>query len=239
MVGGGSELVNIGYMEREKRRKRWSELGRRFLDIATNGQGEKVEKEQKEYLLVENMEMPKNNSDYFKELYEDWDEAGAKIPYKLGVLLEALVNDKNYWFGVHRSDSIDGKKIENDKILQKIMTEGLKNAGDASSGAFYKNPPVSKTVSKCNNMLHVAINLKGSYKRSTGAVLVAVPSKYLDENGYVKPGMEDKVYNTDEFGLSVIKPEYLVGFVQSLGEGTTMRFKTREEILKTAKTSEG
>ena len=121
------------------------------------------------------------------------------------------------------------------QALQKIMAEGLKNAGDASSGSIRRNPSVSKTVSHCEDMFHTAMNLKGSYKGSTGAILVAIPSEYLDEDGDVLPGMEEKVYNTDKNGVSVIKPEYLMGFMQSLGEGTTMKFKTRDEILEASR----
>lgn len=64
---------------------------------------------------------------------------------------------------------------------------------------------------------------------------MAIPSEYLDEDGDVLPGMEEKVYNTDKNGVSVIKPEYLMGFMQSLGEGTTMKFKTRDEILEASR----
>lgn len=202
----------------------------------SSGTGE-VEREPKAWLLTKQMKMPegKKARKYFEELYESWDETGATIPYKLGVSLKAFVDDKSYWFGVHRSWSINGEDFEDDPTLQAIMKEGLHNAGDASSGAIYQNPSVAKTVSKCNNMLHVAMFLKGSYKHSNGAVLVAIPSEYLDDDGNVKEGMYDKVYYTSKHGISVIRPEHLMGFVQSLGEGTTMEFKTRQEILEASK----
>ena len=229
-----SSGFNVEYTKEEKRERRLG-FGRKILNFV---RGEAHEKEpSKEYLLTEHMPMPENRKarQYFEKLYGHWDETGAKMPREIGESLELFVKDKNTWFGVHRSDSINGREFENDAILQKIMAEGLKNAGDASSGSIRRNPSVSKTVSHCEDMFHTAMNLKGSYKGSTGAILVAIPSEYLDEDGDVLPGMEEKVYNTDKNGVSVIKPEYLMGFMQSLGEGTTMKFKTRDEILKASR----
>ena len=53
---------------------------------------------------------------------------------------------------------------------------------DAINGADFENDDVLDYM-------------KSSYKRSTGAVLVVIPSKYLDEDGGVMPGMENEVYN--------------------------------------------
>lgn len=227
------EKPSFDSFETEKRENN-HKIGQKILEIV----GKLTKKSEKEYnvteyLLTERMEMPKKKKDreYFEQLYQDWDEM-AKMPRELGEMIEGMVKDLNIWFGVHRSDAIDGSNFEDDEILQSIMQNGLKNHGDASSGAIYKNPPVDKTVCPCKDMLHATINIKGSYKRSTGAVLVAIPSGYLDKDNNVRPGMEEKVYTTDKNGLSMIKPEYLLGFVQNLGEGTTLKFKTREEILE-------
>ncbi len=174
----------------------------------------------------------RKNQDFLYGLYDKWDKRGAEMPLKLGLSFEKLLDDKSYWFGVHRSDNIDGSAFENDKVLQKIMKEGLNNFGDATSGGFYESPSVEKTVSATEDMFHLTMYLKGSYKGSTGGIIVAIPREYLEDDGHAKPGMEDKVYNKNEDGYSVIKPEYLLGFVQSLGKGTVMKFKTRDEILE-------
>ena len=178
------------------------------------------------YLLSEQY-----RSEGLKDVCEDWDTCGVEMPYQLGKKLEKLTKDPKIWFGVHRSSRIDGRSFENDLVLQKIMREGLRNAGDDSSGLNYRNPPVTKTVSACENMIHTVINVKSSYKGSTGSVLVAIPMKYMDPNdGTVKEKYIDTVY--DNSGpSSVIRPEFLVGFIQNLGEGHTLKFKSRQEII--------
>ena len=194
-----------------------------------------------EYLLSEHVPDAKT-SKFMKRLCKEWDEYEVKMPREMGESLEAFVNDPDIWFGIHRSSSIDGAEFENDKTLQKIMQEGLINLGDASSGAIRKDPEVGKTVKNCRNMLNTVIHMKTPYKGSTGAVLVAIPKKYLrddrpgspNDEGYIKPGCENLVYDHDADGYSSIKPEFLMGFVQNLGKGHTLEFKTRDEILAAA-----
>ena len=171
--------------------------------------------------------------DWWNGVCDSWDNCGVELPRELGEGIEKIVEDKNYFFGTHRSYAIDGSNFENDEVLHKILTDGLQNLGDASSGAIYEDPPVSKTVSPCTGMLNTVINLKSSYKGSTGAVLVAIPSEFVDkETGEVKEGMENEVYNHNSLGNSFLKPEFIMGFVQNLGKGSTLRYESREEILE-------
>ena len=176
-------------------------------------------------------------SEALKEVCEDWDDCGVEMPYELGKKLEKLTKDPKTWFGIHRSSMINGKSFENDLVLQKIMQEGLINAGDDSSGLNYRNPPITKTASECRDMIHTVITIKSSYKGSPGSVLVAIPMKYMDKEGKVKQQYIDEVY--DNSGPSSrIRPEYLVGFVQNLGVGHTLQFKSRQEIIEASEKRE-
>ena len=186
------------------------------------------------YLLSENAEVygrTKKDQKWWKEIYENWDKCGIDVPYELGKMVEDIVNNPDYVFGVHHSDAVDGENYRKDKVLQSIMENGLINMGDASSGRIYKNPPVNKTVSMCPDMFQAIIQMKGSYKGSTGAVLVAIPSKYVKKSGEIMPGMEDEIYYTNEIGNSVLRPEFILGFVQNLGKGLTCKFESREDLL--------
>ena len=145
--------------------------------------------------------------------------------------MEKYIKDPNYQFGVHRSDAIDGANYKTDAVLGKVMENGLEVLGDDSSGSIRNDEDPNKAVSFCNNILNAIIFTKSSYKGSTGAVLVAIPSKYVDKEGEILPGQIDNVYNFDDNGNAHIKPEYMLGFAPNLGEGTTVDFVSREEIL--------
>lgn len=175
-------------------------------------------------------------SKWLKDVCEGWDNCGVDIPRELGEQIENMVKDPNHFFGVHRSYGINGEECDTDEVLHSILTEGLTNLGDASSGAIYKDPDVSKTVSPCTNMLNTVINLKTSYKGSSGAVLVQIPIEYCNKEGKVKPGMENQVYDHNELGNSRIKPEFLVGFVTKPTQGKC-EFKSREELLSSYENS--
>ncbi len=192
------------------------------------------EKQSSEYYLLRDHATARQR-EALKDVYDDWDDDEIpKMPRELGEMLESYVDNPDIWFGVHRSSMINGRKFENDPILQQSMREGLVNLGDASSSIVYQDPPVSKAVTYCKDMLQTVILVKSNYKNSTGAILAAVPQKYLDKDGRPKPGCEDIIYNHNSVGSSFLKPEFLVGFVQNLGMGTTLKFKTRDEILAAA-----
>lgn len=194
------------------------------------------------YLLSEQVGIPKNANKkarkWYEEVYKSWDESGIDLPYDVGKMVESYVNNPDYVFGVHHSYAINGANYKKDTILHSILEEGLINAGDASSGRIYKDPSVSKTVSMCPDMLIATIQLKGSYKGSTGGVLIAIPSRLVDEHGDIKPGMEKEVYNYNELGNSVLKPEFILGFAQNLGRGSKIEFTPRQELLENYKEEE-
>ena len=230
---------NIGHKVSEAI-KGLKNIGHKTMEAVKNVfSGEKALSD--EYLLCEHMPDAKT-SKAMRKLYERWDKYGVKMPRAMGESLESFVNDPNIWFGIHRSYNIDGAEFENDKTLQDIMKNGLKNNGDASDATFYKDPDVGKAVTRCRNMLNTIIQTKSPYKGSTGAVLVAIPMKYMkddqernpNDEGTIKPGCESLIYDYDVNGKSVIKPEFLMGFIQNLGKGHTMEFKTRDEIIAAA-----
>lgn len=152
------------------------------------------------YRLVDHMS---RGEEPLREIYESWDDCGIEIPAELGEMVEKYVKSPDWQFGIHRSDAVDGQNYTKDVVLRSIMTEGLRNAGDASSGAIYRDPSVNKTVSFCPDMLHAVIQMKGQYKGSTGAVLVAIPSKYVNSEGEIREGMSGKVYDYNEAGYSI------------------------------------
>ncbi|MBO7664817.1 hypothetical protein J6S46_03115, partial [Candidatus Saccharibacteria bacterium] len=146
-------------------------------------------------------------------------------------LMEHYIDSPNYRFGVHRSNSINGEKPETDAVLNNIMREGLVVLGDASSGSVRNNADPEKTVSFCKNILNAVILTKSSRQGSTGAVLVAIPSEYVNEEGELLPGKAENVYNYNEIGNPYIKPEYILGFAPNLGKNTTVDFISRQELL--------
>lgn len=223
----------------EAQHDRNQRFGRKILEMIPGAlRGLFVKKEKphsSNYLLSENVEVygrTKKDQKWWKETYENWDKCGIDVPYELGKMVEGVVNNPDYVFGVHHSNAVDGANYQNDEVLESIMENGLINMGDASSGRIYKNPPVHKTVSMCPDMFQAVIQMKGSYKGSTGAVLVAIPSKYVKKSGEIIPGMEDEIYYTNKIGNSVLRPEFILGFVQNLGKGSTCKFESREDLLR-------
>ena len=205
-----------------------------------SGESSEKPKNSELYLLSERVVPPADASrkekKKFKEVWGDifknWDNCGIDVPLEVGQLAAKYVNDPNYQFGIHHSWAINGRNYETDGVLREILEEGLMNMGDSSSGRVYTDPPVSKTVNMCPSEFLAIAQMKSSYKGSTGALLVAIPSEYVERDGSVKPGMEDKVYDHNSANTSFIKPEFILGFVQNLGKGTKLEYKSREDLLK-------
>ena len=217
----------------EAKKESWADHLKKALFLRGKASGEKFESNF--YHLSESEDykkMSKKERKAWESAYKSWDEYDVNIPMEVGRMVEDVVKDPNYCLGIHRSYAIDGENYENDEILHSILENGLINMGNASSGNIYRDPSLEKTLMICNNMLDAVIGLKSSYKGSTGAILVKIPTEYVDNTGYIKPGMEEKVYNHNEVGNSMIKPEFIMGFAQNLGKGSTLEYKTREEILK-------
>ena len=168
------------------------------------------------------------------DIIKSWDEDDSVIiPKEIGKELEKYVDSDKYWVGIHHCDEINGANFENDGILKDMMINGIKNFGAAQQGLFDKNPPLIKTLEECSGMLNAVISIKRGRRYSTGAVVVAVPSEYIDEDGDLKPGTEDKVYNRDEYGNAVIKPEFNVGFITAHVPGEKIcQYRSRSELLK-------
>lgn len=192
---------------------------------------EKEKSEPEYYNLADNI----NKS--LRDIAKGWDKREPKIPYEIGKMVEGVVNDSGYHFAIHRSDAIDGRDFENDGTLKSILENGLRNFGDASSGAFRANPEVAKTTTICENMLNAIIMMKSNYKGSTGALFLKFPDEYVDGDGCIRPGMEDKVYDRDpKYGCAVIKKEFIMGFMSST-PGQECTYKTREQILQSGNQS--
>lgn len=151
--------------------------------------------------------------DYMTDLIESWDK-DILIPYEIGKMIEDYVNNPNYFIGIHRTPIYqDEEHIHEDKRLNSIFNQGLRNYGDLSSGAYRKEYiEVNKTVSPIDSMLTAVTCLKTSYKGSNGGVLVTIPSKFVDKDGYIIPGHEQDVY-IDTGECYSIKPEFLLGYV--------------------------
>ena len=142
--------------------------------------------------------------EYCYDLLKEWDNYG-NMPKNISDLLEKLINNPNYHIGIHRT-------------------------GDLSSGVDHKGEIIqpNKNISPLNNMLEVVMLCKSSYKRSTGGVITAIPSKYVTSSYKIKDGCADKVYYKVD-NQWTLKPEYLVGFV-SQKEGDC-KFYSKNEIL--------
>ena len=218
--------LNKAEVKEQKRR-----FGEKLLALFRKNE---TEPQNQYYLLSENAPVYGNTKEQKKEWlrrYEGIDKAG-NVPMELGRMLESVVNDPDSWFGVHKSYSvIDDENYGQDYYLHKIMTEGLINMGDSSSGSIRENPSLDKTVSPCEDMFKTMFHIKSRYKGATGSFLVRIPKEYVGVENFVKEGMEDKVYDTNETGNSVIRPEYIMGYVHYEGPGSTLEYKSREELL--------
>ena len=170
--------------------------------------------------------------EYCYDLLKEWDNYG-NLPKNISDLLENLINDSNYHIGIHRTGGygmIEVDDIFSSELLHDIFQKGLYITGDLSSGVDHKGEIIhpNKNISPLNNMLEVVMLCKSSYKRSTGGVITAIPSKYVTSSYKIKDGCADKVYYKVD-NQWTLKPEYLVGFV-SQNEGNC-KFYTKNEIL--------
>lgn len=211
-------------------------LGSKIIDVIKNILPGRAEKEKGDrWLLSEYYSSEIKKSKFWKNLCKQHDNCGVDMPREMGEVLEKYAEDPNMWFGIHRTSAISDEQFENDAILQDIMNGGLENAGDANSCVITKNPPISKTVTECPNVMDAVILSKHPRNGSTGAVYVAIPQEYLDKNDGVKEEYIDKVYdNSNKTRSSRIRPEFLVGFAKYSGPGHALQYKSREEILKAA-----
>ena len=168
--------------------------------------------------------------EFFYDLYKGWDETGGDIPIELGDYLSQLIEDPNLLVGIHRSGAISYP--ENTEILDSICEKGLTNNGDISSGVYSERPEPDKTVSFVDAILNLVIMLKSSYKSSNGAILVAIPSEYMDENKCMKKEHFDDIYDTSN-GSANIRSDYILGYLTSVdGE---YRLISKEEVLQNKK----
>lgn len=166
------------------------------------------------------------NIEYLYDLFKTWDEE-INLPKELGKEFEKLITDEDLTIGVHRTCIYPD--IFSDVKTKSMLTDGIRNYGDLSSGSVRKYPDVSKTVSMIDNILNMLIMLKSSYKNSTGSFLLAFPKRFLNNEGDVNENNRDKIYNLID-DVSYIKPEYILGYVDnSYG---VMNFLSREQILE-------
>lgn len=152
---------------------------------------------------------------YLFDLYKEWDDYGS-ISLEMGNYIESLVNNSGISFGIHRigsNNTINNTEIINNELLCDIFTNGLKNYGDLSSGVVSNGIiDPAKTISFFNSMLDAIIQIKTSYKGSTGGILVAFPNTLVEKDGTLVDRKEKDVYNVISNTL-YIKPEYLLGYI--------------------------
>ena len=164
------------------------------------------------------------NIKYFYESRKKIDDK-LPVPMEVGTKLEELINNENLTIGIHRSEI--SSDIINDELMRKILEKGIVNYGDLSSGAIRLRPGLTKTVSFPENLCNTLNLLKGSYKGSTGGFVLAFPRDSVTIDGEVI-GDNDKIYYEIN-GSSYIKPEYIVGYVDtSYG---VMNFFDKEKLI--------
>ncbi len=217
------------YTETEAPETPRKNLGHKILSLfGVKNSGEKTTSDC--YLLSEHLSKHENRA--LKDLVSYWDNIDISIDNKLGNLIEQYVKDPNYQFGVHRSNEINGNKPKTDGILHDIMQNGLVVLGDSRSGSIRNNADPSKTVSFCDSLLNAVILTKSGRQGSNGAVLVAIPSEFVNKEGELLPGKAEEVYNYDEVGNAYIKPEFILGFAPGGGQrGAHIEFISKQEIL--------
>lgn len=168
--------------------------------------------------------------EFFFDIYKGWDATGGDIPIELGEYLEKLIEDPSILVGIHRSGAITYPN--NTQMLESVFENGLTNNGDLSSGVYTERPEPDKTVSFVDQILNLIIMLKSSYKSSTGALLVCIPTEYMDENKCMKKEHFDDIYDTSS-GMPNIRKEFITGYLTSVdGE---YKLVTKEEVLQNKK----
>lgn len=167
---------------------------------------------------------------FFINHFNRLDQKEPRIPLDIGLKIEELISTKEAFLGMHRSDSILGKPVLEDKILYAIMREGLIDNGAAMQGAFSSYVSPSQTVSPANDPILAIDLLKTSFRGSSGAVLVLLPRKYINGQFDLLRNVDPKcVFQYDEKGICYIKPEFIVGYIHQDSNG--FQFYSREEIL--------
>lgn len=179
--------------------------------------------EEQKYFLLASESAQKNlnkaksfkSYEYLFNLYKEWDDYGS-IPLEIGQYFESIINNPKYNIGIHRTGGFGTIKLDdvyNSNLLRKIFSEGLKNYGDASSGAHIDGLiQPKKTISMISSMLNAVILLKTHYKDSKGAIITVFPSEFVNLEGEIISDKSDVYYLTEDKTLT-IKPEYLVGFI--------------------------
>ena len=143
--------------------------------------------------------------------------------------MERLLSNPSTRLCIHRSDSIIREPLE-DNILQSIMTEGLINNGAGLQGLVTDTVHLSQTVSSANDPISALSLLKSSFRGSTGCVLLALPKEYVDSQLEIRPPEnQSKIYYKNEYGVSVIKPEFIIGYIST--KNGQVKYYSREEIL--------
>ena len=168
--------------------------------------------------------------EFFYDLYKEWDDVEGDIPIELGEHLGNLIADPSVLVGIHRTGAISYP--DSVEVLESIFEKGLINNGDGSSGVFNERPEPDKTVSFVDNILNLIIMLKSSYKDSTGAVLVGIPSEYMDENKCMRKECFEDIYDTSS-GFPTIRSEFILGYLTSVNG--KYKLITKEEILQNKK----
>lgn len=152
------------------------------------------------------------------------------IPKRLANLFIEVINDPDYTLAIHESYQLKGANIEDDKNLQDIMRNGLENAGHIRSGVFEKDPPVTTTVTLLSDIVAMKQHLTKPYNGYTCGIILAFPNKYVGSVGQIKDQAE-RIYNYSKDGVSIIKPEYILGAVYCQEVHKVCQFISREKIL--------
>jgi len=166
-----------------------------------------------------------DNFDMLFEVFMSIDS--TKISIDDAKYLESLFSNDKLSVGIHRT-SLFGQSVFESKTANSILTKGLKNMGDLSSGAVNNRPEVNKTVS-FSNFLTTLRQISGSYKGSNGAFLLSFPSNMVDSEGDIIGDSFDSIYDIVD-GTPTIKPQYILGYYDVTDDGI-VKFYSRDEIL--------
>jgi hypothetical protein len=163
------------------------------------------------------------------------DESNRIIPLELGQFLEGLTYDDEYIIGIHKSNSIISNNVFEDPILYQIMTQGLINNEAAMQGIITHGVlEPGRTVFNANDPIAMTRNLLSTYRDSNGSVILKLPKKYVNgQLDILNKENASQIYDYDENGISYIKPEFIIGYVQNVGN--TFKYYSKEEIIENHK----
>lgn len=161
--------------------------------------------------VLNNKQLDDKDLDFYYDLCKEWDQ-GGNIPLELGNYIENSINNKKIVFGIYKFYTdvyIDHNDTIHSDIVNEIFYKGLDNYSNNKNMSI---PEPSKVISPVNNIIEAVRYIKSNTDKYNVAILVGLPSKYVDKSLCIKEDYEEEIYNITG-SHNFIKPKYLLGLI--------------------------